>query len=54
MVICEGGKQYNRKADLWEAIKPTMLEIEPAEVKKIDKIKGCYITCCYLEAQSLH
>ena len=32
--IYEGGKQYNTKVNLWEAIKTTMLETEPAEVKK--------------------
>ena len=34
MKLYEGGKQYNNKADLWEAIKTTMSEIESAEVKK--------------------
>ena len=38
--LYEGGKHYNTKADLWEAIKTTMLEIEHAEVKKINKING--------------
>ena len=38
MKLYEGGKQYNSKADLWEAIKTTMSEIESAEVKKITKI----------------
>ena len=33
MKLYEGGKQYNRKADLWEAMKTTMSESEPAEVK---------------------
>ena len=40
MKLYEGGKQYNSKADLWEAIKIIMLETEPAEVKKINKING--------------
>ena len=40
MKLYEGGKQYNSKADLWEAIKTTLSEIEPAEVKKINKING--------------
>ena len=31
MKLCEGGKQYNNKADLWEAFKTTMSEIEQAE-----------------------
>ena len=30
----EGSKQNNRKSDLREAIKTTMLKIEPDEVKK--------------------
>ena len=34
MELYEGGKQYNNNADLWEVIKTTMSEIEPAEVKK--------------------
>ena len=29
----EGGKQYKRKADLRKAVKTTMSEIEPAEIK---------------------
>ena len=29
MKLYEDGKQYNSKADLWEAIKTTMLETEP-------------------------
>ena len=33
MNLYAGGKQYNRKADIMEAIKTTMLEIEPAELK---------------------
>ena len=33
MRLYEGGKQCNSKADLWEAIKTTMSEIEPVEVK---------------------
>ena len=37
MKLYEGGKQYNTKADLWEAIKITMWKTEPAEVKEIDK-----------------
>ena len=40
MKLCEGGKIYNCKADLWEAIKTTMLKIESAEVKKFNKING--------------
>ena len=40
MKLYEGDKQYNIKADLWEAIKTTMSEIEPAEVKKDYKING--------------
>ena len=35
--LYEGGKQYNSKADLGEAIKTTMSEIKPAEVKKKKK-----------------
>ena len=34
--ICEGRKLYNSKADLWEAIKTTMLT-ETADVKKRTK-----------------
>ena len=34
MKLYEHCKQYNIKAELWEAIKTTLLEIEPAEVKK--------------------
>ncbi len=34
MKLYEHRKQYNIKADFWEAIKTTLLEIEPAEVKK--------------------
>ena len=33
MKLYEDGKQYNSKADLWEVIKTTKLETEPAEVK---------------------
>ena len=32
MKLYEGGKKYKSKADLWEAIKSTILENEPAEV----------------------
>ena len=32
--LYEDGKQYNNKADQWEAIKRTMSEIEPAKLKK--------------------
>ena len=39
MKLYQGSKQY-KKADLWKAIKTTMSEIEPAEVKKINKING--------------
>ena len=35
MKLYEGGKQYNSKADLWEAIKTIMSEIEPTEVKNV-------------------
>ena len=39
MELYEGGKQYNSKADTWEAIKTTLSEIELTEVKKkINKI----------------
>lgn len=38
MQLYEGARQYNSKTDLWKAFKTTMLEIEPAEVKKINKI----------------
>ena len=34
MELYEGGKQYDSKADLWEAIKTTMIETEPSERKK--------------------
>ena len=34
MILYESGKQYNSKADLWEAIKITTSETESAEVKK--------------------
>ena len=34
MKLYEGVKQYNYKADLWEAIKTITSEIELAEVKK--------------------
>ena len=34
MKFYEEGKQYNSKANLWEAFKTTMLQIEPAKVKK--------------------
>ena len=48
MKLYEGSKLYNSKADLWEAIKTTMSEIELVEVKRIIKIisvieKGHYI-----------
>lgn len=32
--LYEGGNQYNSKQDLWERIKTTMSDIEPAELKK--------------------
>ena len=38
MKLFEGGKQHDSKADLWKAIKTTMSEIDPAEVKKQNKI----------------
>ena len=38
MKLFEGGKQYNSKADLCEAIKTTMLVNESTEVKKITKL----------------
>ena len=38
MKLYEGSKQYNSKADLWEAIKTTMSENDLAEIKKINKI----------------
>ena len=34
MKLYEGDKQYNSKADQWEAIKTAMLETEPTKVKK--------------------
>ena len=34
MKLYEDGTQYNNKADLLKAIKTTILESEPAEVKK--------------------
>ena len=34
--LYSGGKQYNSKVDLWEAIKTTMFEIEPAVIEKKD------------------
>ena len=34
MKLYEGGKQYNSIADQWEAIKATMLKIDPAEIKE--------------------
>lgn len=34
MKLYEGVKKYNSKEDIWEAIKTTFAEIEPAEVKK--------------------
>ena len=34
MKLYEGSKQYSSKADLWEAIKTTVSEIELVEVKK--------------------
>ena len=37
MKLYEGGKHYNNKVDLWEAIKTAMLKMEPAEVKKLTK-----------------
>ena len=37
MKLYEGGKQYNSKADQWEAIKTIMLKIEPAEIKRLTK-----------------
>ena len=40
MKLYESGKQYNSKTDQWEAIKTIMLEIEPSEGKKINKING--------------
>ena len=40
MKLYEGGKQYNSKTDLWEAIKTTMSEVGFAEVKRINKING--------------
>ena len=36
--LSQGYKQYNSKINLWEAIKTTMSEIDPAEVKNIYKI----------------
>ena len=40
MKLYEGGKQSNSKADQWEAIKTIMTGVEPAEVKKINKVNG--------------
>ena len=42
MRLYECGKQCNSKTDLWEAIKTTVLKIEPVEVKKkkLKKING--------------
>ena len=37
MKLCEGDKQYNCKANLSKAIKTTMLENEPAELKQLRK-----------------
>ena len=34
MKLNEGDKQYNSKADIWEAINTIMSEIESTEVKK--------------------
>ena len=42
MKLYEGGKEYNSSAYLWEAIKTTMLETEPAEEKQLTKINGHY------------
>ena len=35
MKLYEIGKQYNKKADLWETIKTTMSDVKLAEVIKI-------------------
>ena len=40
MKLYEGGKQYDSKVEVWEAIKTTVSEIEPAEVKNNNKING--------------
>ena len=46
MKLYDSGKQYNSKADIWEAIKTTLLEITPADVKNffksMDNILACY------------
>ena len=39
MKLYNGSKPYNSKTDLWEAIKTSVLEIEPAEVKMLMKSK---------------
>ena len=39
MKLYEDGKQYKRKTDTLEAIKTTMSEIEPAEIKKKNNSK---------------
>ena len=49
MKLYEGGKQYNSKTDLWETIKITMSEIEPAEVKKITKSMAVIEKACYIK-----
>ena len=38
MKLYEGGKQYKRKIDLWEAIKTITLKNEPAELKQNNQI----------------
>ena len=35
MKLYEGGKQYNSKADLRDAIKTSTSEIEPAKIKTL-------------------
>ena len=39
MKLYKGGKQYNSKADVYEAIESSISENEAAEVKNIHKIK---------------
>ena len=38
MKLYKGGKQYNSKVDIWNAMKTFIEEIEPAEVKKLKSI----------------
>ena len=49
MKLYEGSKQYNCKADLWEAIKTTMSETEPTGVKKLTKSMGKITGICQVQ-----